>query len=199
MRARISLDAVVDDDDFVLFRLRRATFHALLPAICRPRRDFARQVLPFHAGRLAGALHQRLRGGARRVDDALLRSGAAEDAHQPPRVDPLDADHAIAHEKLRQGFLRAPVRRLLADAARDEAGDLGGLCLLIAAVDAVIAHLADREGDQLAGVRGVGEDLLVAGVRGVEDDLAHRLALGADGDPLEDFAAGERQRRFLCH
>ena len=45
--------------------------------------------------------------------------------------------------------------------------------------DAVVADLREGEGDQLAGVAGIGHRLLVARHRGGEDDLAHGMASSA--------------------
>ena len=62
-------------------------------------------------------------------------------------------------------------------------------------VDADVADVRIREGDDLARVRRVGQDLLVAGHRRVEDDLADRVPRRADRAPAEDAAVGERQQR----
>ena len=191
------LHAVVHHHHLVLLRLRRTALHSLFPAIRAAGGHFGGEILPFHAWRAAGPFDQRLRGGAGGVDDPLLRARAAEDAHQPAGVDALDAHDAVALEEIGQRFLRAPVGGLLAEAARDEARRLRALGLLVALVDAVVADFADREGDELAGVGRVGEDLLVAGVGGVEDNLAQGLALGTHGEAFEDVAGGERQRGLL--
>ena len=60
--------------------------------------------------------------------------------------------------------------------AHDEAGDLGARRLDVLAVDAVVADVGVRHRDDLAGVGGVGQHLLVAAERGVEDHLAGGLA-----------------------
>ena len=56
-----------------------------------------------------------------------------------------------------------------------------------------IADVREREGDDLPGIRGIGEDLLVARHRGVEAHLAGRLADAADADAFEHRAVGEHQ------
>src|SRR2546430_1454094 len=81
--------------------------------------------------------------------------------------------------------------------AREQAGHLRLLRLLVAMVNSVVADFTHREGDELPGVRGVGEDLLVPGVRGVEDHLALRLAIGAASEALERLSAGEREHGLL--
>ena len=192
-----SLDAVVDHHDLVPDRLRVPAGDTLRPVVGLLAGDLRGEILPFHAGQLSRAVDQRLRRCARRVDDPLLRPHAAQDAHQPARVDALDAHHAVAGEPVGERFVAAPVGRLAADAPRDEPSHLRELGLLVSAMHAVVAQLRHGEGDELPGVGGIGEDLLVAGVAGVEDHLARRLAGGAAGKALEDVARGERERGLL--
>ena len=64
---------------------------------------------------------------------------------------------------------------------------------IAAARDAVVADQRVGEDDDLAGVGGVGDRLLVAGHRGVEDDLAgDRLAGGRRGTPSKRVAVLEQ-------
>ena len=78
-----------------------------------------------------------------------------------------------------------------------ERGHVDRLDVLVVGAD--IADMGEGEGDDLAGVGGVGEDLLVAGHRGVEADLARRVADRADaaafeaGAVLEDQEGGRRR------
>ena len=60
-------------------------------------------------------------------------------------------------------------------------------------VGADIADVREREGDDLAGIGGIGEDLLVAGHRGVEAHLADRVAGRAEAEAFEHGAVGEHQ------
>ena len=60
-------------------------------------------------------------------------------------------------------------------------------------VGADIADMREGEGDDLAGIGGIGHDLLIAGHRGVEADLADRCARGADAPAPEHRAVGENQ------
>ena len=62
-------------------------------------------------------------------------------------------------------------------------------------VGADIADMREREGDDLPGIGGVGEDFLVAGHGGVEADLADRMAGGAEAEAFEHGAVGEHQER----
>ena len=69
------------------------------------------------------------------------------------------------------------------------------LRLGVLGVDADVADVRIGERDDLAGVRRIGEDLLVAGHRGVEHDLADGLAERADRAAAEHRAVGEREDR----
>ncbi|MGY2938896.1 hypothetical protein ACVWZ6_008498 [Bradyrhizobium sp. GM6.1] len=81
----------------------------------------------------------------------------------------------------------------------------------VVVVSADIADMREGEGDELAGIRGIGEDLLIAGHRGVEADLADGLAFGAEAKAFEHRAVGKHQQRgrfvvrpsviviMLCH
>ena len=79
----------------------------------------------------------------------------------------------------------APARRLGDGGAQDHAARAGrrrhvdGLDVLLVGAD--IADMREREGDDLARIGGIGEDLLVAGHRGVEAHLADRVAGRAAG------------------
>jgi hypothetical protein len=57
----------------------------------------------------------------------------------------------------------------------------------------VVADVRVGERDDLARVRGIGEDLLVARHRGVEDDLAAGAAVGANATSAKDAPVGEDQ------
>ena len=60
---------------------------------------------------------------------------------------------------------------------------------------AVVADQRVGHDDDLAGVRGVGADLLVAGLRGVDDEVAAGRVGGPERDPREDGAVLEREQR----
>ena len=66
-------------------------------------------------------------------------------------------------------------------------------------VRADIANVGEGEGDDLAGVGGIGEDLLVAGHRRVEAQLANRLALRSEPFAPHGPSVGEHHdsRRAL--
>ena len=62
-------------------------------------------------------------------------------------------------------------------------------------VGADIADVGEREGDDLPGVGGVGEDLLIAGHGGIEADLAGRFARGAQALAFQHGPVGQHQKR----
>ncbi|MGY4482600.1 hypothetical protein ACVWWR_001791 [Bradyrhizobium sp. LM3.2] len=65
----------------------------------------------------------------------------------------------------------------------------------VVVVGADVADMRKGEGDELAGIGGIGEDLLVAGHRGVEADLADGLAFGPETKAFEHRAVGKHQQR----
>ena len=72
---------------------------------------------------------------------------------------------------------------------RGGGGEIGGFEVVIIGAD--IADMGEGEGDDLAGIGGVGEDFLIAGHGGVEADFAHGLAFGAKALAFDDGAIGE--------
>jgi hypothetical protein len=114
-----------------------------------------------------------------------------------PGVDPGQAHDAAPGHPGRKVGVGPPVGRRGGDVAEDRAarGGLGRARHLLEVVDvrADVAHVREGEGHDLGHVGGVGQDLLVTGHGGVEAHLAHRLADGADADPLQDGPVGQRQ------
>ena len=125
-----------------------------------------------------------LRGGER----GSSRRSVAGHAMQPfcaplsrrMRVSLRVSMSAIATSLLRfryvgEVFLVAPVGGHERQVADDEARGVDAARLGILGVGADVADVRIGERDDLAGVGGIGEDLLVAGHRGVEDHLADGL------------------------
>ena len=98
-------------------------------------------------------------------------------------VDPADADDAVADERVVERLVGAPVRddarRVAHDVARHP--DAPGLGVFV--VHAGVADVRRGLQHDLAGVRGIGEGLLVAGHAGGEDHLAEGRAARAVGAP----------------
>ena len=67
--------------------------------------------------------------------------------------------------------------------------------LVVHGQPAVVADQRVGHDHDLAGVRGVGADLLVAGLAGVDDEVAAGRGRGAERDAREDRAVLERQQR----
>jgi len=91
-----------------------------------------------------------------------------------------------------QAFEGAPVGGLGDLFLYDQAtgGDAGGLHVF--GIGASVADVRESETDDLAGVGGVGQSLLVAGHAGVETDLAGLAgAVSAETDTPEDCAVGQ--------
>ena len=62
-------------------------------------------------------------------------------------------------------------------------------------VGADIADMREGEGDDLPGIRRVGEDFLVPRHGGIEADLADRVAGGAQAEALQNHPVGQDQKR----
>ena len=62
-------------------------------------------------------------------------------------------------------------------------------------VGADVADMREGEGDELAGIGGIGENLLVTGHRGVEADFADRLSFRAEAKTFEHGAIGQHEKR----
>ena len=136
-----------------------------------------------------------VRLGSVRGDDAVEASGVAEPEGDGSGVNLGDADHVLLLEVLRERHGGAVVGDVEGEVADEHAAHvrLGGLHVL--EVDADVADLGAGEEDELPGVGGIGQDLLVPRERRVEDNLADGGALGAEGASgphgavLEDQAA----------
>ena len=133
-------------------------------------------------------------GGAEGAGHGAL---VAEMTGEPAGVDPGDAGDRAPDEELLEGPGRAPVARTVAEIPHDHPAAVGPGRLVVGGIDPVVADLGVGEGDDLAGIGRVGDDLLVAGEHGVE----HRfpgghpaLGLGADGLALEHGPVGQHQR-----
>ena len=55
--------------------------------------------------------------------------------------------------------------------------------------------MREGEGDELAGIGRIGQDLLIAGHCGVEADLAHGVAFGAEAEAFQHRSIGEHEER----
>ncbi len=155
--------------------------------------DLLDQVDAVGAGLVVGRpLEGQLVGGA---EGARHRPGLADVAGEAAGVDAGDPGHAGELQPGVEVDGAAPVRRAAGQVAHDDAPAERSPALGVQRRHPVVADVGVGEGDDLPGVGGVGEDLLVAAQDGVEHDLAgghrrrrpHRLA-------LEDGAVGQHQQ-----
>src|SRR3546814_12240115 len=87
---------------------------------------------------------------------------------------------------------RGAVVRRVGDVAPENAAERGGgRALQVAGVGADDADMREGEGDDLAGLGRVGQDLLVAAPRGVEADIADTRARCAQAPPPEHRALSQ--------
>ena len=206
----VALDAIVDGDDAKLRRpLARAIARAEPPARLAPietllRADRRHEVHPVYAGPGGGLGAQPLQieAAVRRMgDDRIGHALVANERGERARVDAIEADDSARREPARQRRLRAVVRGLGGLGGEDRAERAGaareidGLDVLVIRAD--IADMRKGEGDDLPGVGGIGQNLLISGHRRVEADLADRLALSPDAEALERLARGEHQHARL--
>ena len=137
------------------------------------------------AGDLRDEIHAVGSGlGDRRLLDVLFGSdvqGAERAGHrarvpdvagEAAGVDSGDAGRSVALEEDVEVLGAAPVASPAGQVADDDAAAEGVAALAVVRGHAVVADVGVGERDDLARVRGVGDDLLVAGEDGVEDDLA---------------------------
>ncbi len=143
--------------------------------------------------------HAELAVGVFRVGVAAVRHHALDHAalaqppHQRPRVDALNADHAVALHERFQRFLGAVVGKALAEFAPDKAAHERLVALHVVDRHAVVADMRIGHGHDLAVVARIGHDLLVAGHRGVEHHFAHRLAAVPESVAPVDRSIFQRQ------
>ena len=184
----VRLEAEVDDGDERRVRLR--------PGIADlergRRRDRLHEVLVLPAGHAPGPTDRLgLVHLAGRRDQAPQAAVRPQVAGKGPGVDAGDGrDPLVAQERRELAGLLDDGRGRVRDDERPEPRVLG----LVVGVDPpVVADERVGHDDDLAGVRGVGADLLVAGLARVHDEVAARRDVRTEGDPAEDRPVLERQ------
>ena len=109
------------------------------------------------------------------------------------RVEIGDGDDVVADEIVVEGAVRAPVARERRRFPHHEAGHMRRLRLGISRRHAVVADLRRGHGDDLPGIGGVGQHLLIAGHARVEHDLALGFTVRTRGDAAEPGTVLESQ------
>src|SRR5919106_5480239 len=161
-----------------------------VPGVALTGRDFGGEVHVDEAGPGAGKL-----GELSDVRPVLwieaqgcgLRAGLAEAARKTACVDAGDAGQTLMFQPPREVGAGAMVGRLADGSSQDHAPCMTGGRLEILGVGADIADVRKGEGDELPGVGGVAQDLLIARHGGVVNVLADHGA----GWP-QNLAAGTR-------
>ena len=131
-------------------------------------------------------------------DDGVGHALLADERGQRARVDARHGDDAAPLQPLVEIAACAIVRR---------AGDVGlehradravprgrRQIFVVLVIGADIADMREGEGDDLAGIGRVGEDLLVAGQRRVEADFGDGTSGGAEAATLDDRTVGKHQK-----
>ena len=129
-------------------------------------------------------------------DDPAQGPAGAQMPCQRPRVEAGDGRHAARPQQVDD--LAGPSEHAGRGMADDEAAQPGPLRLVVIGCAPVVADEREGHDHHLAGVAGVGADLLVAGLRGVDDEVAAAAHLGAEGDAREGRAVLERQQAWTA-
>src|SRR5580700_7046968 len=203
----VALDAVVDGDDVVFGAVALAVAFVPNPGRFVPGKTLAgghhrHQIHAEEARPGFGLALERfdIEAAGRLVGNHGVRHAFfANERGERAGVDAGEPDDAAVLQPGIEMFRGAIVRRLgdggmqhhPARARRRR--QIHGLDIVV--VDADIADMGEGEGDDLARIGRIGEDLLVAGHRGVEADFAHRLSGGAEADAFEHRAVGEHEQR----
>ena len=164
------------------------------------RADHLGQIQSGHSGRGSGlgerlvlvGLRQRLARGQGQ-DAAVLSAAGSQKARELAGVDVGDAHRAFALKVGRQRQVAAKVGGDQRQIANDQARGMDLIGFDVFLVDAVIADVGIRQGDDLPAITRIGEDFLVAGQRRVEHDFAGGGAGGSDRSTDKDCAVCERQ------
>ena len=147
---------------------------ALAPGIAVAGRHFLRQVHALEPLESPGLLQRLLLVRILpRQQAAVLGALFPEDAGQSPGIDVGNGDDAALAQVVGEPLLISVVAGHQRQVANHQPGgpDVGGL--LVLGVGAGIADMRIGQGDNLARIGGVGQDLLVAGHGGVEHHLTH--------------------------
>ena len=200
----VALRTIIDGDD-VMARVALQTVaalavpHRLGPLVGLTAGDFLGEVHAFQTGPIESPRLELLdiEPPLRMVrDSAVRRSEIADVPGQPARIHPGNADQPIMFEPGIQRLRGAIVCRRGNRGAQDETAGSGRRSFDVFPVGSDIADMGEREGDDLPGVRRVGQDLLVAGDRSIETDFPDsRSRLRRHRGPKIPSRPRERARR----
>src|SRR5690606_17817818 len=158
--------AVVVGDDMVLPLVLAAVAASQLPGALHPGAgllggDLGGQILAFHAAETARQFDGAV-GVLARQDAGALGATLAQDAGELAGVHARDRHDALGFQVVGQRLGGAEVGQQGGAVAHHQAGGMHAAGLDVFGVDAGIADVGIGQGDDLAAVAGIGEDLLVA-------------------------------------
>ncbi len=174
----------------------------LVPGKTLAGRHLRHKVHAFEAGPGAGFFFQRVEiefAGRVVRDHSVGHPLLADQRGQRAGVDAGEPDNAARLQPVVEVLGGAIVRGRGNGGMQNDAAGPGPRrhvhALDVFLVGADIADMREGEGDDLPGIRRVGEDLLIAGHRGVEADLAGGGAGGAEAEAFQDRAVRQYQNR----
>jgi len=184
----VRLEPKVEDRD------ERAAFGGVAFVARRLGRNLGHEILVFPAGDGPGA-----RDGFVHVGLAGCGQDGAQGAIGPKvpgqasRVDAGDSRYARLAEH--RGQLLGIAENRGRGIGHDQAPQPGSLGLVVVVDPAVVADKRVSHDHELAGIGGIGGDLLIAGLAGVHHEIALTRTLRAEGDAREDPAVLESEQR----
>ena len=176
----VALDSIIDGDHMMPAVLEatvavRIAPDGFVPRVALTAGNLGCEVHALHARRRARHLRQLRQVRIPVAGEAQgggLGAGIAQAAGDAPRVDPGDPDQAARLEPAIEMLRGAEVRGLGDRRPQHDAAGVAVGGFDIFGVGADVADVRKGEGDQLAGVGRIGQDLLVAGHGRVEHELA---------------------------
>ena len=129
--------------------------------------------MPGHARAISPRAVQIRIAVALETQGGRLGAGIPEMAGDASGVDPGDPDQPARLQPAIEMLRRAEVRGLGDRGPQDHAAGVAVDGLDVFVVGADVADVREGERDQLPGIGGIGQDLLIAGHGGIEDQFAH--------------------------
>src|SRR5262245_52289004 len=129
--------------------------------------------------------------------NAAHRALQSDVADKSPRIDAGNYGNAISGQVIFERFGRTPITRQWRKALYDERLQEGFPGLDVFRINAGIADQRIRHRHDLAGVRWVGQDLLITRHRSIENNFAQGFAFKAVSIAAENTPVFEQQRGVL--
>jgi hypothetical protein len=135
-------------------------------------------------------LHGRLVALHAGHDGAGLGALLAQHAGQLAGVDTGDGDDVLGLQVVGQRLAGAEIRMDQRQVADDQACGVDFGSFDVFGVDTVVADMRVSQGDDLAGIRWIGQDFLITRHGGIENDFARRVTGSANGNTFKDCSVG---------